>query len=433
LKGDSDMPSCVTELKCIHCGATFPGHNLETAEATWMVCPSCGPADGILDIGYDLDRVRAAWEANPLEGRSRNHWRYAELLPLEQSAVREYWPVGWTPVLDAPRLARQLAVKQILFKDEGRNPTASFKDRASSVGVAHALQVGAKTIACASTGNAASSLAGHAALAGLPAYIFVPESAPEPKVAQLQVFGAKVFAVKSSYDTAYDLCSRACHEFGWYNRNCAINPLLVEGKKTAGLEVAEQSASFGGVPDWVAVSVGDGCTIAGIWKGLRQMKDLGLIDRLPRLLAAQAEHVKPIAYALEHEELPKPTDGQTIADSIDVHVPRNWRKAVRAIREAEGVLVTASDDAILEAMRLAGHNGVFAEPAAAASLAAVVTAVESKTIGPNDRVLVMITGSGLKDTKNAIRAAGKPIAIEPRVRAVQEVINSSRKDAKAQS
>jgi threonine synthase len=414
------MTWCVTDLTCIHCGASFPGVNLMTAEATWMTCPHCGPADGVLDISYDLNRVRGAWSANPLANRPLNHWRYAELLPLSQMAIRHDWPVGWTPVVDAGRLARQLNIKQLLLKDEGRNPTASFKDRASSVGVAHALQVGATTVACASTGNAASSLAGHAALAGLPAYIFVPATAPEPKIAQLQVFGATVFAVKASYDAAYDLCSRACHEFGWYNRNCAVNPVLVEGKKTAGLEVAEQSASFGGVPDWVAVSVGDGCTIAGIWKGLCQMKELGVIDRLPRLLAVQAEHVNPIEYALEHDALPKDAKGATIADSINVHVPRNWRKAVHALHEAEGVVVTASDEAILNAMRLSGRQGVYAEPAAAAALAGVIGAIESKTISPNDRVLVMITGSGLKDTKNAIRAGGQPTAIEPSVKAVAE-------------
>jgi threonine synthase len=378
--------------------------------------------DGILDVGYDLDRVRAAWAENPLENRPRNQWRYAELLPLEPAAIANDWPDGYTPVIDAGRLAKHLGVEQIVLKDEGRNPTGSFKDRSSAVGVRHALQVGAKTIACASTGNAASSLAGHAALAGLPAVIFVPETAPEPKVAQLQVFGATVFAVKSSYDEAYDLCTKACREFGWYNRNCAINPVLVEGKKTAGLEIAEQSAGFGGVPDWVAVSVGDGCTIAGIWKGLKQMQELGVIDRLPRLLGVQAEQVNPLEHALEHDELPKQAAGKTIADSIDVHVPRNWRKAVQAIREAEGQIVTASDAAILDAMRLTGRHGVFAEPAAAAAMAGVIGAIESKTIGPHERVLVMITGSGLKDTKNAIRAAGRPVAIEPTVAAVADQI-----------
>jgi threonine synthase len=267
----------------------------------------------------------------------------------------------------------------------------------------------------------------------MPAIIFVPQTAPEPKVAQLQVFGATVFAVKSSYDAAYDLCSKACEAFGWYNRNCAINPVLVEGKKTAGLEIAEQSQELGTVPDWVAVSVGDGCTIAGIWKGLKQMHELGVIDRLPRLLAAQAAEVAPLEYAMEHDRLPPPGPGKTIADSIDVHVPRNWRKAIRAIKEANGVLVTASDEAILDAMRVAGRHGMFAEPAAAVSLAAVVSAIDSNVIGPEDRVLVMITGSGLKDTKNAIRAGGKPVAIEPNVLAIEEALKDSRKGAEAQS
>jgi threonine synthase len=376
--------------------------------------------DGILDIAYDLERVRSEWRKKPLQDRPRNQWRYEELLPLEPDAIHREWSDGYTPIIDAPRLARELGVRQIVFKDEGRNPTGSFKDRPSAVGVTHAMQVGAKTIACASTGNAASSLAGHAAMAGLPAFIFVPHTAPEPKVAQLQMFGATVFAVRAPYDDVYDLCSKACGEFGWYNRNCAVNPVLVEGKKTAGLEIAEQSAEFGGVPDWVAVSVGDGCTVAGIWKGLKQMRELGVIDRLPRLLAVQADEVNPIEYALEHDSLPPEARGKTIADSIDVHVPRNWHKAVNAIKDADGVLVTASDESILDAMRLAGRNGVFAEPAAAAAMAGVVSAIDSQTIAPDERVLVMITGSGLKDTKNAIRAAGRPVEIDASVDAVAE-------------
>jgi threonine synthase len=397
-----------------------------------MTCPQCELLDGILDIGYDLDRVRAAWKARPLVDRPHNQWRYAELLPLEPESMPHEWSVGFTPIIDSPRLAQHLGIGQILLKDEGRNPTGSFKDRASSVGVSHAMQVDAKAVACASTGNAASSLAGHAALAGLPAFIFLPKTAPEPKVAQLQVFGATVFAVNSSYDGAYDLCSKACREFGWYNRNCAINPVLVEGKKTAGLEIAEQSADIGGVPDWVAVSVGDGCTLAGIWKGLCTMRELGAIDRLPRLLGVQATEVNPIGYALEHGELSVESSGETIADSINVHVPRNWRKAVRAIRDANGVLVTATDEAILDAMRLAGRHGIFAEPAAAAALAGVVSAIDSKLIGPEDRVLVMITGSGLKDTRSANRAAGRPIAIEPNIDAVEQALEGSCKGAKAQ-
>ena len=371
-----------------------------TSATTWIVCGPRGT----------LSRWRIVREING-DMRSCCRWN--------PTAVRYDWPVGFTPIVDSPRLAQHLGIRQILLKDEGRNPTGSFKDRSSAVGVSHALQVGAKTIACASTGNAASSLAGHAALAGLPAYIFVPHTAPEPKVAQLQVFGATVFAVNSSYDDAYDLCTKVCQEFGWYNRNCAINPVLVEGKKTAGLEIAEQSADFGGVPDWVAVSVGDGCTIAGIWKGLCTMRELGVIDRLPRLLGVQAAEVKPIDYALQHGELPKDEHGTTIADSIDVHVPRNWHKAVRAIHESE-----RRDPDAPATRRFWMRCGWPVATACSPSRPPRPRSPESsqrsnrELSAPHERVLAMITGSGLKDTRSAIRAGGRPIPIEPNVAAV---------------
>ena len=263
----------IEKLVCVNCQQEFPFGS--DSQCVWMTCPDCGATDGILDFRYDLDAVRGAWDAAPLSGRPLDHWRYAELLPLEPHAIRHDWQVGWTPLIDAQRLAAELGIRQIVLKDEGRNPSASFKDRASSIGVAHALQVGARSIACASTGNAATSLACHAALAGLQCNIFVPKTAPEPKLAQLLIFGARVFAVEGSYDQAYQLCGSACEHFGWYNRNCAVNPVLVEGKKTAGLEIAEQMADRGTLPDWVAVSIGDGCTIAGIWKGLCEMHRLG--------------------------------------------------------------------------------------------------------------------------------------------------------------
>ena len=377
-----------------------------------MTCESCGVDDGILALHYDLDAVKAAWNASPLHTRPLNHWRYAELLPIQASHIPYNWSVGWTPVIETPRLAQTCGIARLWCKDEGRNPTASFKDRASSVGVAHALQWGRETVACASTGNAATSLAGHAALAGIPAVIFVPSTAPEPKLAQLLVYGAQVLAVEGSYDEAYQLCTRACQEFGWYNRNCAMNPVLVEGKKTGGLEIAEQFAQQDERPDWVAVSVGDGCTIAGVWKGLQEMHALGVIDRLPRMLGVQAAGMAPIKLAMESGKLPS-LEGTTIADSINVAVPRNWRRAVQAIVESQGTLVTVSDDSIHAAMRWAGASGVFAEPAAAAAVAGIHAATSSGAISSTDSALAMITGSGLKDTKNAIAAAGKPHRIAP--------------------
>ncbi len=412
------MSSCVSELVCVSCGESYPPTGRE------MTCPACGPDDGILEICFDLDRVRSAWRADPLTSRPLNHWRYRELLPLDPAAIPQSWPVGWTPVLDLARLAREIGVGQLLVKDEGRNPTASLKDRASSVGVVHAIERGATTIATASTGNAATSLAGHAALAGLAAMIFVPRNAAAPKLAQLLVYGACVFAVAGPYDDAYRLCSAACERFGWYNRNCAINPVLVEGKKTCGLEIAEQCAGRGGVPDWVAVSVGDGCTIAGIAKGLVEMHALGMIDRLPRILGVQAAGVAPVEYALEHDELPKEVTGTTIADGINVAVPRNWRKAVNAVRASEGTMVSVSDEQMLAALAQAGRHGVFAEPAAAAAIAGVKVAVDRGIIGASERVLAVLTGSGLKDTVSAMRAVGQPIQIEADLDAVAAGLKS---------
>ena len=347
-----------------------------------------------------------------LASRPLNHWRDRELLPVDHDETAFHWPVGWTPVLDAPRLAAWADVRALRLKDDGRNPTGSFKDRASSVGVLRAMQVGDTAVACASTGNAASSLAGFAAIAGIPATIFVPQRAPRPKIAQLLVFGADVRRVRGTYAQAYDLCTRECAAHGWYNRNCAVNPCLVEGKKTCGLEIAEQCADQ--LPDWVVVSVGDGCTVAGIAKGLMEMHAIGMIDRVPRILGVQATHVDPIAVAFETGSLPDDASGPTIADSIDVPVPRNWRKAVMRMRACDGAFVRVDDAAIVDAMRATGaHAGVFAEPAAAAAVAGVREARAAQLISSRDDVLVVITGNGLKDVDGAIAATGEPTDVDP--------------------
>jgi threonine synthase len=360
-----------------------------------------------------------------LAARPLDHWRYRELLPVADNATLPPLHVGWTPVYDAPRLAAHLGVARLALKDDGRNPTASFKDRASSVGVAKALEFGHRSIACASTGNAASSLAGCAASAGLRSFIFVPERAPEPKIAQLLMFGARVLRVRGTYDQAYDLCMCAAALYGWYNRNCAVNPYLVEGKKRAGLEIAEQMG--GRIPDWVAVSVGDGCTIAGVWKGMREMHGLGLIPRLPRLLAVQAEGSPAVVRQLDapgEEPMPR-ICAETLADSICVATPRNWRKAVRAVRESGGVGVTVSDQEILGALRDTPRlSGVFGEPAGVAAIAGVGAARRDGIIGPGDSVLAVVTGNGLKDIRTAITAAGSPSDIEPDLGSLREALGS---------
>ena len=393
----------VSAVRCFACGEAAE------APASAATCSACG---GILEVEFDMDRVRESMTPESVAARPQNHWRYHELLPVDEDPIAFRWPVGMTPIAATDRLANWVGTQRLRIKDDGRNPTSSFKDRASSLGVLHAFQTGATRVACASTGNAASSLAGYAAMAGLPATIFVPERAPEPKVTQLLMYGAEVCRVRGTYSQAYDLCTAECEANDWYNRNAAINPYLVEGKKTCGLEIAEQTA--GDVPDWVAVSVGDGCTIAGIAKGLSEMHALGFIDRLPRLLGVQAAGMDPVAQAFEAGSLPKDFAGETLADSIDVPTPRNWLKATRRVAELDGKFVRVTDDEITDAMLACGRlAGVFAEPAAAASVAGVRRAVADGTLGPDSDVLAVVTGSGLKDIRTAMGIAGKPTEVMP--------------------
>jgi len=406
--------SFVTGLTCVMCGTGVPPRGA-------MTCPRCG-ITGILDVRYDYRAVARRLTRRALASRDDfSHWRYRELLPIGAGARLPGLAVGWSPLRPAPALARHLGVRTLLLKDDGRNPSASLKDRASAVGAVKAVEARRRTIACASTGNAASSLAGMAASLGLEAIIFVPERAPEPKLAQLLIFGATVLRVRGGYDQAWDLCQRACERWGWYNRNCAVNPYLVEGKKTVSLEICEQLEWK--VPDWVAVSVGDGCTIAGTWKGFAEMRRLGLTQRTPKLLGVQAEGAAPVTAAFRSGAAPVPVEPATMADSIAVGVPRNWKKAVDAVRGSGGTMINVSDEEIAEAMRATGRlAGVFAEPAAAASVAGLARAVREGVIPFRATALAVVTGNGLKDSRSALAAAPRPIDVPPDLEAVAEAL-----------
>ena len=404
--------SNVTGAKCTICGRITP------AEPETTTCPHCG---GILDIEYDYDYIRSSIAKNPMNERNgRTMWRYMEFLPVEGIGDRPRLRVGGSPLYRADALGSLLGIRDLWIKDDGQNPTASLKDRASAMAVVKAEEAGRTTIACSSTGNAASSLAGNAAAAGLSTYIFVPSRAPKGKVAQLMMFGATVILVEGSYEDTFRISAEAIDRWGWYNRNAAINPYLMEGKKTVSLEIAEQ-LSFK-VPDYVAVSVGDGCTIGGVWKGFKDLYGAGLIDRLPRIISVQASGCCPINTAAAAGTMEwVPQEENTLADSIAVGVPRNPVKALRAIRESDGVVVNVSDEEIMEAMRLLGaHAGVFAEPAGAAGTAGLKKAVELGLIEKNASVVSIVTGNGLKDVNNAIRAAGEPMSIKPDMKLLLE-------------
>ena len=387
--------------KCVRCGKTYE------ARPDLTSC-TCG---GILDIVYDYDYIRSVLTKEKLARReNRSMWRYRELLPVEETTPDTPLRVGWSPLYEEPNLARLLGLRKLWIKDDGQNPTASLKDRASAMAVAKAYEAGARTIACSSTGNAASSLAGNAAAAGFKTYIFVPERAPKGKVAQLMIFGANVISVKGNYEETFKMSAQAIEKYGWYNRNAAINPYLSEGKKTVSLEIAEQLGWK--MPDYLAISVGDGCTIAGVWKGLKDLYAIGFIDKLPRLISAQAEGCHPINRAIAENKPWEPMEENTLADSIAVGVPRNADKALMAIRESNGIVVNVTDEEIMAAQKLLGTTcGVFGEPAGVTGTAGVKKLCEQGVLGANDTVVSVVTGNGLKDVANAIKFCGEPMSL----------------------
>ncbi len=411
-RGDYGKMKNVKYLRCVTCGRTQEA----LPDATTCVC------GGVMDVVYDYDFIRSHTTKEAISA-SPDHsmWRYRAFLPVEEDTPAPPLRVGWSPLYDEPRLAKELGLGRLWIKDDGQNPTASLKDRASAMAVAKALEAGYDTVACSSTGNAASSLAGNAAAAGLKSFIFVPERAPLGKVSQLLIFGATVLSVQGTYEDTFEMSKAAIERYGWYNRNAAINPYLMEGKKTVALEIAEQLGWR--APDYAALSVGDGCTIAGVWKGFRDLYAAGFIDRLPKLISVQAEKTCPINRAVETGEPWQPMPEDTLADSISVGVPRNPDKAIAAIRESNGLTVEVTDEEILAAMRYLGRTcGVFGEPAGVTGTAGLMKLCMAGKLPADAEVVSIVTGNGLKDTANAVRAAGEPIRIRPDVSLLGDVL-----------
>jgi threonine synthase len=388
-------------------------------------------------VVLDYDHIRQKFQPEDLTSRAEDSlWRYLPLLPVpdpggEGSPIRA---VGWTPVFTLTRLAEKLGLEHLWLKDESRNPTASFKDRASAVVVARAREIGAEVVVTASTGNAGAALAGMAAAIGQKAVIFAPKSAPPAKVAQLLIFGAKVILVDGTYDQAFDLTILAAQEFGWYCRNTGYNPFTVEGKKTAAFEIWEwynlkkewmtaHRESFSDLPLTVFVSVGDGNIISGLHKGFKDLLALGWMEKMPRIIGVQAEGSAAIAKAFHSgTETIIPVSAKTIADSISVDLPRDGVRAIRAARETRGTYIQVNDEEILQAIAELGRLGIFAEPAGATAYAGLVRAVGQEVVKSGDPVLVMNTGSGLKDVRAAMQAVVAAPIIEPTLDAVKRIL-----------
>ena len=424
-------------FKCTLCGAEY---RLDEVE---YVCPKHGD-DGILDVVYDYDLIAQRTTPNKLTNQP-SIWRYLPLLPVNPEMARRLAKgtvlasVGWTPLYPAPRLAAELGLKNLWVKDDSRQPTGSFKDRASAIAVIKTRELGYDVVTTASTGNAAAALSGLCAAVGQRNVIFVPKTAPQAKIAQLLAYGSTVMLVDGTYDQAFELCLETAQEFGWYNRNTGYNPYMSEGKKTVAYEICEQLGrkelgrrELGDweSPDVVVVPVGDGCIIGGVHKGFKDLLELDWIEQMPRLIGVQAKGSSPLVDAwergLEGWEM-EPVEAHSVADSIVAGLPRDRIKALRAVRETGGAYVCVDDEKILAAIpALAQGCGVFAEPAAAAAYAGLVKAVEQGLVGAEERTVVLSTGSGLKDVASAMKAVEEqPVVVEPTLAAVKKALSAN--------
>lgn len=409
----------ILELRCLRCGRRHrPSRGLYT----------CGKCGGKLDVIYDYEAVAAKISRIELSKRKGGVWKYFELLPLARKKNIVSLGEGGTPLIPARNLAKELKMKYLFLKDETRNPTSSFKDRPMSVGVSKAVEFGARTVVCASSGNAAIALAAYAAKAGIKCYAYVPAGAPESKVAQLLMHGARVVQPKAggAGDPTYQLMLQSWKKFGWHPipSGGAFNPYQPEGSKTISYEICEQLGWQ--APDWVIVPTGAGTLLSGNAKGYFEFEQIGLIKGVPRLVAIQAEGCAPIVKAFREGtppyEIPPWPDPRTVAGGLIDPYPWDADTAIPAIKRSGGTAETVNDAEILEAVkRLARSEGIFAEPSGAAGLAGLKKLLDGGVVSRSDVVVVEVTGGGLKDVATALKMVERPEVIEPKLEQLQKL------------
>jgi threonine synthase len=386
-------------LACVNCGVTYP------ADEILYNCKKCGH---LLAVKYPIDEIninKKVWGKRPL-----SVWRYRELLPVRINPVTLH--EGGTPLYHLERLGEEIGIPHLYAKHEGMNPSGSFKDRGMTVGVSMALQLGKKNVACASTGNTSASLAVYAAKAGIPAVVLLPAGkVAVGKVAQALMHGAKVISIRGNFDRALEMVHDLCLSHGLYLLN-SINPYRLEGQKTIGFEVVDQ---LGSVPDRFVLPVGNAGNISAVYKGLMELKELGLIDRLPMMTGIQARGSSPVVRAIR-ENLPEVVPElhpETIATAIRIGAPVNAEKALTAIRNTGGLAESVTDEEILRMQRdLARKEGIGVEPASAASVAGIRKLAESGRIDRDERIVCVVTGHLLKDPETVIKQCEPPTEID---------------------
>jgi threonine synthase len=397
-------------FKCTDCGKEYnSGDTLYLCQVCSKLNNTTSPPKGVLKTLYNYKKIRKKISGfNELKNKS-----FIDLLPVENITSLPMLRVGKTPLYTIDKFNGRSLPYHIHFKDDSQNPTYSFKDRASALVSAYAKESNYETIVAASTGNAGSSLAGICAAQGQKAIIIVPETAPVAKLTQIIMYGAIIVPVKGSYDEAFDLSIKATEEFGWYNRNTAFNPLTIEGKKTVSFELIEDLEFK--VPDRIFVPVGDGVIISAVYKGFEDLYMLDIIERMPVIIAVQSKGSDNLVRNINREDF-QIIASKTIADSISVDIPRNFYMTQQFIRQYNGESITVSDEEIIEASALLSRNtGLFAEPAAAAAFAGLLSYQKNGRLHDNSDNVVLLTGSGLKDLKSVNVILRVPPSIYPSI------------------
>jgi threonine synthase len=403
--------SYVKGLKCRECGRGYPKEPL-------YVCEYCfGP----LEVDYDYERIKKKLTRETIESRPQNLWRYREFMPIDGQPT-DGLDSGFTPLIRAKNLEKVLGVKELYIKDDSVNhPTLSFKDRVVAVALSKAKEFGFKTVACASTGNLANSVAAQAAVAGFERFIFIPADLELGKVIGTLIYNPTLIAVEGNYDQVNRLCSEIATKYKWAFVNINIRPYYAEGSKTYGYEIAEQLGWK--TPKHIVVPCAGGSLITKIWKGLREFQKIGLIDKVnTKIYAAQATGCAPIVTAVkENAEIIKPIKPNTIAKSLAIGNPADGIYAVGTVRESNGCAEDITDDEIVEAIKLlASTEGIFTETAGGVTLGVTKKLIEKNVIPRHESIVVCITGNGLKTQEAVAERIGKPIKIKPNIASFEE-------------
>lgn len=401
-------------IRCFQCGATYP------ADEKIYTCPKCG---GILEVVLEIDKITVTKEE--MDPRWMGVWKYREFMPINKDTHIITLTEGGTPLHKVDNLREELGVKELYVKNEGANPTGSFKDRGMTLGVTKALELGSRAVACASTGNTSASLAAFASVARLPCIVLLPTGKTAMgKLSQAILHGARTVAIDGNFDEALELVRALCDEMGIYLLN-SINPWRLEGQKSLGFEIVDQLNWE--VPDRIIVPVGNCGNSSAIWKGLKEFHEHGFIDRLPKITGVQAEGAAPVVHAYKTglDDVVPIENPETIATAIRIGAPVSAPKTLKAVRKSGGQMESVTDEEILAAQRLlARKEGIGVEPASASTLAVLKKLLDSGEIERDERIVCVATGHALKDPEIIIKTSEPPIQCEADIEKLKKVIGS---------